>query len=228
MNATRTRQAPKALNKTTAQVAANAAAETARKTASKQALRSGRRKTDAAAQVVQVTANHLADPRSTITVEVPADVMARTVEAFAARKAEEAVNWERAMREDAAALGLDPDAYVAEQRADIAALEQADATKHYDGPMLILREKAKTYVKAANGILCNGDRLAEICGKYSREVVVDRLGKLLLAKGLTSDVNPYAHLNPGQQSMNLRNKARGALKNGFITLADIKAAFDKE
>ena len=36
--------------------------------------------------------------------------------------------------------------------------------------------------------------------------------------------NPYAHLNPGQQSMNLRNKARAQLKAGLLKLADVEAA----
>jgi hypothetical protein len=29
--------------------------------------------------------------------------------------------------------------------------------------------------------------------------------------------NPYLTLNPGQQSMNLRNRLRHAIRNGFVT-----------
>ena len=84
---------------------------------------------------------------------------------------------------------------------------------------------SKTYLPAANGILCNGDGLAVFCGRYTREQVVTALGKMLHGKGLIASVNPYAALNPGQQSMNLRNKTRHHLKTGDIKTADLEAAF---
>lgn len=82
----------------------------------------------------------------------------------------------------------------------------------YNGPMLALKTARKAYVKAANGIQCNGDDLAIMCGQYPRETVVKGL---IQALGLPG--NPYLSLNPGQQSMNLRNKARHALKAGLVT-----------
>ena len=91
----------------------------------------------------------------------------------------------------------------------------------YAGPMLALRRrlKAGAYQKAANGQPCCGDAIAILCGQYSREVTVKAL---VAALGLGG--NPYAHLNPGQQSMNLRNKARAAVKNGTLEIAKIEAA----
>lgn len=91
----------------------------------------------------------------------------------------------------------------------------------YDGPMLALRRrlKAGAYSKAENGQPCCGDAIAVLCGRYSREVIVKAL---VAALGLPG--NPYAHLNPGQQSMNLRNKARAAVKNGTLEIAKIEAA----
>lgn len=91
----------------------------------------------------------------------------------------------------------------------------------YNGPMLALVTARKTYVKAANGIQCNGDELAVVCGAYEREHTVRALIVALKLPG-----NPYTALNPGQQSMNLRNKARYALKAGTLKLADVKAAYE--
>ncbi len=91
---------------------------------------------------------------------------------------------------------------------------------HYSGPMLALVKARKNYKTAKNGNPCCGDGLAQLCGQFSRETVVRAL---VIALKLES--NPYAHLNPGQQSMNLRNRARKALKDGFITTNDITFAF---
>jgi hypothetical protein len=118
----------------------------------------------------------------------------------------------QALRIDAEALGVDPDTYVAEQLTDT-------PKSGYIGPMLALRTAVKKYVVAPNGQPCCGDDLAEICGAYPREAVV---AGLVAALGLGS--NPYLHLNPGQQSMNLRNKARTALKNGVVTADQIRSA----
>jgi hypothetical protein len=151
----------------------------------------------------------------------------------------------RARRTPAAAV--DPQAQIAAKLADAAAAALAaaeiDATasgrplaevladmglnadgtirppkQRYSGPMLALRTAERHYTMAANGQPCNGDELAAACGQYSPETVVKGL---IAALGL--GYNPYSHLNPGQQSMNLRNKARGALKNGLVQMADIDA-----
>lgn len=90
----------------------------------------------------------------------------------------------------------------------------------YQGPMLALVAARARYVKAGNGILCNGDGLAVVCGAHTREETVKALIIALKLPG-----NPYLALNPGQQSMNLRNKARHALKNGFLTIGEVQAAF---
>jgi hypothetical protein len=134
--------------------------------------------------------------------------MAKSVDA---KKAEHDA-YVAALRIDAEALGVDPDTYVAEQLAET-------PKSGYVGPMLALRTAVKKYVVAPNGQPCCGDDLAEICGAYPREAVV---AGLVAALGLGS--NPYLHLNPGQQSMNLRNKARTALKNGVVTADQIRSA----
>ena len=126
-------------------------------------------------------------------------------------KAAERAAYIAALRVDAEALGVDPDTYVAEQL--------AETKTGYTGPMLALRRAVVNYVKASNGQPCCGDDLAQVCGQYTREQVVTGL---LVALALPT--NPYAHLNPGQQSMNLRNKARAALKGGQLTIDQIRQA----
>lgn len=185
---TATKRAPvKTVNKTASAVAKNAAAEKARKAASKAALKA-------------------ADPKELAKAAVSLEKQASqpTPEALKAKADADHAAYLQTLREDAAALGVDPDTYVAEQLAPV-------KTK-YNGPMLALKTARKAYVKAANGIQCNGDDLAIMCGQYPRETVVKGL---IQALGLPG--NPYLSLNPGQQSMNLRNKARHALKAGLVT-----------
>lgn len=92
-----------------------------------------------------------------------------------------------------------------------------DGKHHYDGPMLALVRARATYAKAPNGNQMCGDDLALICGSYSRDdVVAGLIIALHDAHVIPSTANPYSHLNPGQQSMNLRNKARGAIKAGKL------------
>lgn len=93
----------------------------------------------------------------------------------------------------------------------------------YQGSMLALVTARKHYVKAANGILCNGDLLATALGGLNRAQVIDVLVRAL---GLGS--NPYTALNPGQQSMNLRNRARVSVRKGTLKLEDIVSAVEKE
>jgi hypothetical protein len=138
----------------------------------------------------------------------------------AAKREAEASAYREALIVDAKAmLGEDATAeaiakYVAEQM-------QGPEKARYDGPMLALRKAAKHYVKGANGNPHCGDFLATALDGLTREQVVERLGKLLFAKGITTSVNPYTALNPGQQSMNLRNKARGAYLKGLLKDADL-------
>ena len=97
--------------------------------------------------------------------------------------------------------------------------DPTDTRTGYVGPMLALRDAAERYVRVENGQKCCGDELALTLGEHSRDVVV---GALIRALGFES--NPYPHLNPGQQSMNLRNKARAALKRGTLKMSVLRAA----
>lgn len=122
-----------------------------------------------------------------------------------------------ALRIDAEALGVDPETYIAEQLAGVDATKESKAK--YVGPMLALRDAAKHYVTGKNGNPHNNDALAQALDGLTREQVVTAL-----IRAMKLESNPYTHLNPGQQSMNLRNKARGQIKNGFVSIEDIKAA----
>lgn len=75
------------------------------------------------------------------------------------------------------------------------------------------------YVKGANGQLRTNDDIALAFEHVPAKFTV---AALLAASGLTE--NPYTHLNYGQQSMNLRNRLRGQLRKGTVTLDQIKAA----
>ena len=102
----------------------------------------------------------------------------------------------------------------------------AKPDKHvYTGPMLALRERSKAgaYVKGANGNPHCNDAVAQAFSALTREQVVAACLQLL-----ELGYNPYASLNPGQQSMNLRNKLRHQYKNGMISasrLARVVASF---
>jgi len=186
----RTRRQPiKALAHTAEQIAASAKADAERKAASK----------------ARVKAAAKAKPE-------PETAKPETAEQIAAKAAAKAAAdheaYLAALRIDAAALGVDPDAYIAEQLQPVKV--------RYAGPMLALRRAVGGYVKAQNGQPCCGDTLAILCGQHTREAVVAGL-----IAALKLDSNPYAHLNPGQQSMNLRNKVRTALRDGFLQLADV-------
>lgn len=190
--ATKSRQPVKALNKSTSDVAANAAAEKARKAASKRALK------EATAPAKPAKP----EPK----VKTPEQQQAEH-EAYLA-----------ALRVDAEALGVDPEAYIAEQLGGVKPVKD----NAYTGPMLILRDAAKTYVTGKNGNPHCNDDLAQILDGLERAQVVE-----VLIDAMRLGMNPYIHLNPGQQSMNLRNKARGQLKNGLIKAEDITAAIKK-
>lgn len=218
---TATKRAPvKTVNKTASAVAKNAAAEKARKAASKAALKAalkaaagGSAKAEVLAENLQAHADRLEQERvSRVSREAAdhaaylqtlrEDAHAAWFASLDAVQQEEVNNGERSIPDGYA------DAYIAEQLTPV-------KTK-YNGPMLALKTARKAYVKAANGIQCNGDDLAMMCGQYPRETVVKGLIQALSLPG-----NPYLSLNPGQQSMNLRNKARHALKAGLITSAHV-------
>lgn len=185
-----TRQRIKPLNPSADSVQAQAATEAKRKRASKARL-----KADKAP----------AKPAKPVKAEP-------TAEELAAKKAAEHEAYLKTLREDAAALGVDPDAYIAEQLADVPKKDK------YAGPMLALVQARKAYAKGANGNPHCNDEMSNILQNLSREDVV-----AVLLRFMELETNPYLHLNPGQQSMNLRNKARGQIKNGLRTIDDLQA-----
>lgn len=97
----------------------------------------------------------------------------------------------------------------------------------YFGSMLTLAERVKSgvYVKGTNGQLRCGDEVALALDGVSPGNVVRLLVEVLSAAKLIEG-NPYTSLNIGQQSMNLRNKLRGAVKAGTVTIEALKAARD--
>jgi len=106
------------------------------------------------------------------------------------------------------------------QAADIEAAQAAG--RKYVGSMLALADRAKSYVKAANGQLRSTDALAEALD------AVTPTGVIQLALALLGfEVNPYHALNVGQQSMNLRNRLRGAIKGGTVTIEQVIAYRDE-
>lgn len=119
----------------------------------------------------------------------------------------------------------------AEEAANLAAEVAAQAEEAaapakavYTGPMLALRERAKrgVYIKAANGQPSCGDEVATILGSLRPEYVIRACIVALNLPG-----NPYLHLNIGQQSMNLRNKLRGALIRGEFGMGVVREAVEE-
>lgn len=105
----------------------------------------------------------------------------------------------------------------AEREARLAQLA-ADG-KNYTGSMLALADRVKqgVYVKGSTGQLRSNDELAQTLDGVSPTDVV-RIGLDLLK----FEDNPYVKLNIGQQSMNLRNRMRGAIKKETLTIAAVK------
>jgi len=81
--------------------------------------------------------------------------------------------------------------------------------------MLALAERAKSgaYIKSVSGQLRSVNPLADLLDGVSVDDVI-RLAKEVL----NISENPYTKLNTGQQSMNFRNRMRGALAKGTLTL----------
>jgi len=97
---------------------------------------------------------------------------------------------------------------------------KAPRERTYTGSMLALgdRVRAGTYVKGANGQLRASDDVA-----LALESIPAKSMPSFLVGVLGLEANPYPHLNPGQQSMNLRNRLRGAIKAGTVTLDAVQA-----
>ena len=193
---TKARQSVKALNKTAGEIAANATAEKARKAASRKALKEA---------LKDVTANPTEQTEQAL------------VEAVIDHKAQDAANALATAKADAEATGVTLDVMLADMGIDEQGFPVVAPKGKYTGPMLVLRQAAKGYIKTSNGQPCNGDVLALALGSLTREQVVATCIAVLAIPG-----NPYLHLNPGQQSMNLRNKVRHALKNDLTSIAAIR------
>ena len=208
----KSRQPIKALNKTAETIVKNAQAEKTRKRESKKALRESL-KPERPAKPVKPIAEKTAEQRQ---AEQEAYIAALRVDAEATWFAglseveqEEVNNGERHC----------PEEFVQDYINKQLDGTPKESTAKYTGPMLALRDAAKHYVTGKNGNPHNNDALAQALDGLSREEVV-----ATLIKAMKLESNPYLHLNPGQQSMNLRNKARGQIKNGFLTIEEIKAA----
>lgn len=133
--------------------------------------------------------------------------------------------------EDAETLGIELDNPEQEEQPDEhthddTVNEEADTEEAtgYAGPMLVLRERlaAGAYQKAVNGQPCCGDAVATILGTLKPQQVIRAC---ILAMNLPA--NPYAYLNVGQQSMNLRNKLRGCFKRGEFGMGVLAEAVEQ-
>ena len=178
---------------------------------------------ESAAKAAKRAAAKLAKQQATESARVEAaSTQAAQAESAKANEAANRAAYLEALRVDAEALGVEFEAYLEQEGVNPDGSMKADTgSTGYSGPMLALVSARTHYQKAANGILCNGDPLATLCGQHERAVTVRALILALQLPG-----NPYLHLNPGQQSMNLRNKARHALKEGMLSLAAIDRAYN--
>lgn len=124
---------------------------------------------------------------------------------------------------EAAEAQAEEAANLAREAEELASESAKPAVDGYDGPMLALRHRAKQglYTKAANGQLCCADPLALKLGSLPPEGVIRAC---IVALNLPA--NPYTHLNIGQQSMNLRNKLRHALKTGVFGFGVVAEAVE--
>jgi hypothetical protein len=117
--------------------------------------------------------------------------------------------------EDAATLGDELDGEDADictpegPEGEIDADGEDEEATGYQGSMIRLRERLAegAYKRAANGQPCCGDQVATLLGTLAPAQVIRAC---IISMALPA--NPYAHLNVGQQSMNLRNKLRGCFK----------------
>ncbi len=148
-------------------------------------------------------------------IEAKAKRLAEAEERKAKREAEKAATEARKAERAAAAAANK------EQREKLAA-ELAESGRKYTGSMLALAERVKAgvYVKSMTGQLRSTDELAVALDAVPPANVV-KLGTILF-----EEANKYASLNVGQQSMNYRNRMRGAIKAGKFTLDQLREVRD--
>lgn len=145
--------------------------------------------------------------------------------AMKAAKAEAAA-FAKSQREAEAKIRAEARAAKTAENAEARALRQkelAESGRTYVGSMVSLADRVREghYVKGLNGQLRTSDELALALDAVPPANVI----KLAL-EALELEANPYVHLNQGQQSMNLRNKMRGAIKAGTLTVDAVKQIRD--
>jgi colicin import membrane protein len=153
--------------------------------------------------------------------------------AKAAREQAAAVKAQAAADKQAAALKKKEDREVAKAAAEKAkadaktereakaALRKAELAANPLGEMHALRDAKDRYVKGSTGRLRSTDPLATALDAVQPAGVIQLAMQLLQL-----ETNPYAHLNVGQQSMNLRNKMRGAINKKVFTIEQLVAERD--
>jgi len=99
----------------------------------------------------------------------------------------------------------------AKRDAEVAAAQ--DRGLNYTGTMLALRNAKDTYVRATSGRLRSSDEVAVAFDEVEPPGVI-----AVCLKVLSLDENPYTKLNVGQQSMNLRNRLRAAIRGNKVTI----------
>lgn len=157
-----------------------------------------------------------AEAKAAAKAQREADKAAKVKAAEDAKAAKEAAKLEKAAAKEADKLAK------AEARA--AAKAEREARLAELGPqskMAALRDAKKNYVKSATGQLRATDELAQALDAVPPHKVVP-----LAIELLQLPENPYGRLNVGQQSMNLRNKLRGAIRRNVLTIDQIVAARD--
>jgi len=164
--------------------------------------------TQAAAEIPQSATPEV----DTAKLQKQAEKAAATQAKLDAKAAREAA---KAEKQAAAALARQ------ERNARIAANKAAREAEPKMGA-LATKVKAGVYVKSLTGQLRSTDPLATALDAVPPTSVI---GLAMAALELTE--NPYSHLNVGQQSMNLRNKLRGAIKAGKVTIEQIVEYRDK-
>lgn len=118
----------------------------------------------------------------------------------------------------AAAKAAKAEAQLAAKVARDAKAAANKAAREGQPKMAALAEKVKSgaYVKSMTGQKRSTDALAVALDAVPATNVIKLAMHLLVL-----ETNPYATLNVGQQSMNLRNKLRGAIKAGTVTMEKV-------
>lgn len=161
------------------------------------------------------TAEEKAAAKAEREAKAQAKAQAKAAEAEAKAKA-------KVEREAAKAAADEAKAKAKAEREAAAAQRKAEREANGDaGKMAALRAAKDRYVKSATGRLRSSDEVALLFDAVEPARVI---GIAMQALALTA--NPYAHLNVGQQSMNLRNKIRGAIRKGVLTAAQVAAIRD--